>query len=230
MSNINILVADDEPRIRKLLFDFLRKEGYQMIEAADGEEAIEKFTSNRVHLVILDVMMPKMDGWETLSQIRKLSNVPVIMLTAKTEEHYQLNSFRLGVDDYVPKPFSPGVLMARVAALLRRSGVLNNSKKVYGKLVIDDAARKVTLDGVTVELTPKEYDMLNFLTSNAGIALSREQILNSVWNFDYFGDLRTVDTHVKQLRSKLGEFGDMICTVRGIGYRFESETDENDAD
>lgn len=230
MSNINILVADDEPRIRKLLFDFLRKEGYQMIEAADGEEAIEKFTSNRVHLVILDVMMPKMDGWETLSQIRKLSNVPVIMLTAKTEEHYQLNSFRLGVDDYVPKPFSPGVLMARVAALLRRSGVLNNSRKVYGKLVIDDAARKVTLDGVTVELTPKEYDMLNFLTSNAGIALSREQILNSVWNFDYFGDLRTVDTHVKQLRSKLGEFGDMICTVRGIGYRFESETDENDAD
>lgn len=226
MSNINILIADDEVRIRKLLSDFLRKEGYLVIEAADGEEALEKFTVNKVHLVILDVMMPKMDGWETLSQIRKLSTVPVIMLTAKTEEHYQLNSFRLGVDDYVPKPFSPGVLMARVAALLRRSGVLNNSKKVYGQLVIDDAARKVTLDGNNVDLTPKEYDMLNFLTSNAGIALSREQILNSVWNFDYFGDLRTVDTHVKQLRSKLGDFGEMICTVRGIGYRFESEKNE----
>ena len=222
MSNINVMIADDEVRIRKLLSDFLHKEGYNVIEAGDGEEAIEKFTSNKIHLIILDVMMPRMDGWETLSQIRELSSVPVIMLTAKTEEHHQLNSFRLGVDDYVPKPFSPGVLMARVAALLRRSGMLNNSKKVYGKLVIDDAARKVTLNGTTVELTPKEYDMLSFLTSNAGIALSREQILNSVWNFDYFGDLRTVDTHVKQLRSKLGDYGDLICTVRGIGYRFEN--------
>ena len=147
------------------------------------------------------------------------------MLTAKTEEYYQLNSFRLGVDDYVPKPFSPGVLMARVTALLRRSGAINNSKKVFGALVIDDAARKVTLNGEAIDLTPKEYDMLNFLTSNSGIALSREQILNSVWSFDYFGDLRTVDTHIKQLRSKLGVYAEKICTVRGIGYRFEVEKD-----
>lgn len=223
MSNVNILIADDEIRIRKLLSDFLRKEGYIVLEANDGEEALEHFTSNKVHLVILDVMMPKMDGWETLTQIRKLSSVPVIMLTAKTEEYYQLNSFRLGVDDYVQKPFSPGVLMARVSALLRRSGVLNTSKKVFGDLVIDDAARKVTLEGEAVDLTPKEFDMLNFLASNTGIALSREQILNSVWNFDYFGDLRTVDTHIKQLRSKLGKYADNICTVRGIGYRFEVE-------
>lgn len=225
MSNINILVADDEVRIRKLLSDFIRKEGYIVLEANDGEEALDIFTANKVHLIVLDVMMPKMDGWETLTQIRKLSSVPVIMLTAKTEEYYQLNSFRLGVDDYVPKPFSPGVLMARISALLRRSGVLNNTKKSFGDLVIDDAARKVMLGGEKVDLTPKEFDMLNFLASNAGIALSREQILNSVWNFDYFGDLRTVDTHIKQLRSKLGEYADNICTVRGIGYRFEVEKD-----
>jgi len=221
MSNINILIADDEVRIRKLLADFLRKDGYMVVEANDGEEALEKFSSNKIHLIVLDVMMPKMDGWEALTQIRKISSVPVIMLTAKTEEYYQLNSFRLGVDDYVPKPFSPGVLMARVTALLRRSGAINNSKKVFGSLVIDDAARKVTLESETIELTPKEYDMLNFLASNSGIALSREQILNSVWSFDYFGDLRTVDTHIKQLRSKLGKYADNICTVRGIGYRFE---------
>jgi len=225
MSNINILIADDEVRIRKLLADFLRKDGYMVVEANDGEEALEKFSSNKIHLIILDVMMPKMDGWEALTQIRKISSVPVIMLTAKTEEYYQLNSFRLGVDDYVPKPFSPGVLMARVTALLRRSGAINNSKKVFGELVIDDAARKVTLNGETIDLTPKEYDMLNFLASNSGIALSREQILNSVWSFDYFGDLRTVDTHIKQLRSKLGAYADKICTVRGIGYRFEVEKD-----
>ncbi|HOP11893.1 MAG TPA: response regulator transcription factor [Oscillospiraceae bacterium] len=225
MSNINILIADDEVRIRKLLADFLRKDGYMVVEANDGEEALEKFSSNKIHLIILDVMMPKMDGWEALTQIRKISSVPVIMLTAKTEEYYQLNSFRLGVDDYVPKPFSPGVLMARVTALLRRSGAINNSKKVFGLLVIDDAARKVTLEGEAIDLTPKEYDMLNFLASNSGIALSREQILNSVWSFDYFGDLRTVDTHIKQLRSKLGSYADKICTVRGIGYRFEVEKD-----
>lgn len=225
MSNINILIADDEVRIRKLLADFLRKDGYMVVEANDGEEALEKFSSNKIHLIILDVMMPKMDGWEALTQIRKISSVPVIMLTAKTEEYYQLNSFRLGVDDYVPKPFSPGVLMARVTALLRRSGAINNSKKVFGALVIDDAARKVTLNGEAIDLTPKEYDMLNFLASNSGIALSREQILNSVWSFDYFGDLRTVDTHIKQLRSKLGDFADKICTVRGIGYRFEVDKD-----
>ncbi len=225
MSNINILIADDEVRIRKLLADFLRKDGYMVVEANDGEEALEKFSSNKIHLIVLDVMMPKMDGWEALTQIRKISSVPVIMLTAKTEEYYQLNSFRLGVDDYVPKPFSPGVLMARVTALLRRSGAINNSKKVFGALVIDDAARKVTLNGEAIDLTPKEYDMLNFLTSNSGIALSREQILNSVWSFDYFGDLRTVDTHIKQLRSKLGVYAEKICTVRGIGYRFEVEKD-----
>lgn len=220
---INILVADDEIRIRKLLADFLRKEGYTVLQAADGAEAVEVFTKNKVHLVILDVMMPKMDGWEALTQIRKISDVPVIMLTAKTEEYYQLNSFRLGVDDYVPKPFSPGVLMARVNALLRRSGAVNNAVKTFGGLTIDDAARKVTLDGRTLELTPKEYDLLSFFTSNAGIALSREQILNSVWSFDYYGDLRTVDTHVKQLRAKLGDYGVRIATVRGIGYRFEVE-------
>lgn len=221
MGKINILVADDEIRIRKLLSDFLKKEGYSVIEAENGEEALEKFASNKIHLVILDVMMPKMDGWETLTQIRKLSTLPVIMLTAKGEEYYQLNSFRLGVDDYVQKPFSPGVLMARISALLRRSGNIKGAEKHYGELVIDDAARKVTLQGAMLELTPKEYELLSFLTSNSGIALSREQILNSVWSYDYFGDLRTVDTHVKQLRSKLGSYCDSIYTVRGIGYRFE---------
>ena len=223
-----IYSVEDDQGIRDLVLYALRQSGYEAEGFAEGQ-AFQQALAERVpDLVLMDQMLPGVDGDTLLLQMRadpRTAHVPVIMLTAKTEEYYQLNSFRLGVDDYVPKPFSPGVLMARVSALLRRSGVLSNTKKNFGDLVIDDAARKVTLHGEKVDLTPKEYDMLNFLASNSGIALSREQILNSVWSFDYFGDLRTVDTHIKQLRSKLGDYADKICTVRGIGYRFEVEKD-----
>jgi two-component system, OmpR family, response regulator ResD len=226
MNEINILIADDEERIRKILSDFLNNQGYSIIEATDGSEAINKFSeySSKIQLVILDVLMPKADGWQVLTEIRKLSEVPVMMLTAKGEEADQLIGFRLGADDYVHKPFSPSILVARVQSLLKRSGAIKAEKKTLGSILIDEMSHKVYVDDNLIELTPKEYDLLMYFAENNNMALSRERILNSVWNYDYFGDLRTVDTHVKQLRAKLKDKGDYIQTVRGIGYRFEVKT------
>lgn len=223
MSNaLRILVADDEDRIRKLVGDFLSRSGYEIIEAADGGEALRLATSVPTpDLVILDVMMPVLDGWSVLSEIRRQNNVPVILLTAKSTENDQLGGFRLGADDYITKPFSPSLLVARVEALLKRGGKVTDSKKVCGDISIDEAAHVAYVRDQPLELTPKEYNLLLYFIENRGVALSREKILNGVWNYDYFGDLRTVDTHVKQLRSKLGESGDMIVTVRGVGYRLE---------
>ena len=220
-NKIRILVADDEDRIRKLVSDFLVREGYEIIEAADGIQTLKAAQECTPDLVILDVMMPEMDGWQVLSELRKTSDIPVILLTAKCTESDQLGGFRLGADDYVTKPFSPTLLVARVQALLRRRGKLSDKGLQCGSIYIDEPAHVVYLNGESIELTPKEYDLLVFFMQNKGVALSRERMLNGVWNYDYFGDLRTVDTHVKQLRSKLGEAGDMIVTVRGIGYRFE---------
>lgn len=222
MNKIRILVADDEDRIRKLVCDFLVREGYETIEAEDGLAAYEIASSaNAPDLVILDVMMPGMDGWQVLSKLRENSDIPVVLLTAKSTESDQLGGFRLGADDYITKPFSPTLLVARVQALLRRRGKLSEKRLQCGDVYIDEMAHVVYLSGNPIELTPKEYDLLLYFMENRGVALSREKILNGVWNYDYFGDLRTVDTHVKQLRSKLGESGEMIVTVRGIGYRFE---------
>ncbi|MBQ9903091.1 MAG: response regulator transcription factor [Clostridia bacterium] len=219
---IRILVADDEDRIRKLVGDFLSRKGYQIIEAADGGEALNICNQEPVpDLVILDVMMPVLDGWTVLSQIRNRSNVPVILLTAKSTESDQLGGFRLGADDYITKPFSPSLLVARVEALLRRGGKIAESRRVCGDVSVDDMAHVAYVGNQAIDLTPKEYNLLLYFLENKGIALSREKILNGVWNYDYFGDLRTVDTHVKQLRSKLGESGNMIVTVRGVGYRLE---------
>lgn len=222
MSNsLRILVADDEDRIRKLVGDFLTRAGYDVIEAADGGEAVKKAMDTPApDLVILDVMMPVMDGWAVLSEIRAKSSIPVILLTAKGTENDQLSGFRLGADDYITKPFSPSLLVARVEALLKRGGKVN-SKRTCGDITIDEAAHVAYVGGTPLELTPKEYNLLLYFIENKGIALSREKILNGVWNYDYFGDLRTVDTHVKQLRSKLGETGNRIVTVRGVGYRLE---------
>lgn len=222
MNKIRILVADDEDRIRRLVADFLSREGYEIIEAEEGISALQKSLEvPSPDLLILDVMMPGMDGWEVLSEIRKTSDLPVILLTAKSTESDQLGGFRLGADDYITKPFSPTLLVARVQALLRRRGRLAEKGLSCGNIYVDELAHVVYLNGESIELTPKEYDLLVFFMQNKGVALSRERMLNGVWNYDYFGDLRTVDTHVKQLRSKLGEAGDMIVTVRGIGYRFE---------
>lgn len=220
-NKIRILVADDEDRIRKLVSDFLVREGYEILEAADGLQTLKIAEECTPDLIILDVMMPELDGWQVLSQIRKTSDIPVILLTAKSTESDQLGGFRLGADDYVTKPFSPTLLVARVQALLRRRGKLSDKGLQCGTIYVDEPAHVVYLNGESIELTPKEYDLLVFFMQNKGVALSRERMLNGVWNYDYFGDLRTVDTHVKQLRSKLGEAGDMIVTVRGIGYRFE---------
>ncbi len=223
MSNaLRILVADDEDRIRKLVGDFLSRSGYEIIEAADGGEALRLATATPTpDLVILDVMMPVLDGWSVLSEIRRQNNVPVILLTAKSTENDQLGGFRLGADDYITKPFSPSLLVARVEALLKRGGKVSDSKRVCGDISIDEAAHVAYVKEQPLELTPKEYNLLLYFIENRGVALSREKILNGVWNYDYFGDLRTVDTHVKQLRSKLGESGNMIVTVRGVGYRLE---------
>lgn len=222
MNKLRILVADDEDRIRRLVADFLIREGFEIIEAADGVETLQKALEQPApDLIILDVMMPGMDGWEVLSEVRKTSDVPVILLTAKSTESDQLGGFRLGADDYITKPFSPSLLVARVQALLRRRGRLAEKGLSCGEIYVDELAHVVYLSGESIELTPKEYDLLVFFMQNKGVALSRERMLNGVWNYDYFGDLRTVDTHVKQLRSKLGAAGEMIVTVRGIGYRFE---------
>ena len=219
---MRILVADDEDRIRKLVGDFLSRSGYEIIEAEDGGEALRLATADPVpDLIILDVMMPVLDGWTVLSEIRRQNNVPVILLTAKGTETDQLGGFRLGADDYITKPFSPSLLVARVEALLKRGSRVNENEPICGDISIDEVAHVAYVKGKPLELTPKQYNLLLYFIENRGVALSREKILNGVWNYDYFGDLRTVDTHVKQLRSKLGEAGNMIVTVRGVGYRLE---------
>lgn len=217
-----ILVADDEDRIRKLVGDFLSRSGYEIIEAEDGGEALRLATAEPApDLIILDVMMPVLDGWTVLSEIRRQNNVPVILLTAKGTENDQLGGFKLGADDYITKPFSPSLLVARVEALLKRGNRVNENEPICGDISIDEVAHVAYVKGKPLELTPKEYNLLLYFIENRGVALSREKILNGVWNYDYFGDLRTVDTHVKQLRSKLGDAGNMIVTVRGVGYRLE---------
>ena len=223
MNELKILVVDDESRMRKLVKDFLTRAGYQVLEAQDGEEAVDTFYSTKgINLLVLDVMMPKMDGWEVVKEIRKVSKVPIIMLTARSEERDELQGFELGVDEYISKPFSPKILVARVNAILRRTlGAVGNDSLEAGGITIDKSAHIVKIDGTPVELSYKEFELLTYFLENQGIALSREKILNNVWNYDYFGDARTIDTHVKKLRSKLGEKGNYIKTIWGMGYKFE---------
>lgn len=223
MNLINILVADDEERMRRLVCDFLKKQGYNVIEAENGKQALDYFIEmeQSISLVILDVMMPIMDGWEVLQAIRKFSKIPVIMLTAKSSESDELLGFGFGADEYITKPFSPMILIARVQAVLKRYNVVLNEKKEFAGLEIDETAHSVYSDGEEIELTPKEFELLVYLCNNVGIALSRDKILNSVWDYEYFGDARTVDTHIKKLRLKLGSKGDYIQTIRGLGYKFE---------
>ena len=225
MQDIKIMVVDDESRMRKLVRDFLTREGYKVIEAGDGEEAVDLFYANRdVALIILDVMMPKMDGWQTCREIRAESKVPIIMLTAKGDEQDELRGFELGVDEYISKPFSPKILVARVEAILRRSGKAEAEEMLSaGGIEINKTAHEVSVDGKKRDLSFKEFELLSYFLENQGIALSREKILNHVWNYDYFGDARTIDTHVKKLRSKLGDKGDLIHTIWGMGYKFEAE-------
>ena len=220
MEHIKILVVDDESRMRKLVRDFLERAGFQVLEAGDGMDALDVFYDNQdIGLIILDVMMPKMDGWEVCREIRKESKVPIIMLTARGEERDELNGFELGVDEYISKPFSPKILVARVNALLRRtSGLAMDQTVSAGGIEIDKAAHIVKIDGNPVDLSFKEFELLTYFMENQGIALSREKILNNVWNYDYFGDARTIDTHVKKLRNKLGDKGEYIRTIRGMGY------------
>jgi DNA-binding response OmpR family regulator len=225
MEDSKILVVDDESRMRKLVRDYLTKSGYGVAEAADGEEAIDVFMKTRdIALVILDVMMPKLDGYAVAEEIRKLSQVPIIMLTAKSSEADELKGFELGIDEYITKPFSPKILVARVEAVLRRSGA-NDGDEVLAVagIELNVSAHRVLVDGKEVELSYKEFELLNYFMLNQGVALSREKILNNVWNYDYFGDARTIDTHVKKLRNKLGGRGDYIKTIWGMGYKFEAE-------
>ena len=223
MESLKILVVDDESRMRKLVKDFLTKKGFTVIEAGDGEEAVDKFFEVKdIALIILDVMMPKMDGWQVCREIRQYSKVPIIMLTAKSDEKDELQGFDLGVDEYITKPFSPKILVARVEAILRRSNVLAADDTMEaGGIELNKAAHEVLIDGQSVELSYKEFELLAYFMSNQGVALSRERILNNVWNYDYFGDARTIDTHVKKLRSKLGAKGEYIKTIWGMGYKFE---------
>lgn len=223
MEQIKILVVDDESRMRKLVRDFLDREGYEVLEAGNGMEAMDIFYENKdLSLLILDVMMPKMDGWEVCREIRKESKVPIIMLTARGEERDELNGFELGVDEYISKPFSPKILVARVNALLRRTSGLSMDEILRaGGIEIDKAAHIVKIDDQVIDLSFKEFELLTYFVENQGIALSREKILNNVWNYDYFGDARTIDTHVKKLRSKLGDKGEYIRTIWGMGYKFE---------
>ena len=225
MDALKILVVDDESRMRKLVKDFLTKKNFQVLEAGNGEEAMDIFYEEKdIALIILDVMMPKMDGWEVCREIRKNSKVPIIMLTARSDERDELLGFDLGVDEYISKPFSPKILVARVEAILRRTGQSNPEDVLSaGGIVIDKAAHLATVDGNPMELSFKEFELLTYFLENEGIALSREKILNSVWNYDYFGDARTIDTHVKKLRSKMGDKGEYIKTVWGMGYKFEVE-------
>lgn len=223
MDRLKILVVDDESRMRKLVKDFLEREGFRVLEAGDGMEAMDIFYENNdISLIILDVMMPKMDGWQVCREVRQSSKVPIIMLTARSEERDELQGFDLGVDEYISKPFSPKILVARVQAILRRTNALFAEEQLSaGGIVIDKAAHMVTIDGKQVDLSYKEFELLAYFIENQGLALSREKILNSVWNYDYFGDARTIDTHVKKLRSKMGEKGDYIKTIWGMGYKFE---------
>ena len=224
MDRLKVLVVDDEERMRKLISDFLKIKGYETVEAGDGEEAIDVFFADKeIALIILDVMMPKIDGWEVLKTVREHSKVPVIMLTARTEETDELKGFEYGADEYISKPFSPKILVARVEAILRRSGVNQDEVVRVGGIEVDKSAHSVKIDGKEIELSFKEYELLLYFIENKGIALSREKILNNVWNYDYFGDARTIDTHVKKLRAKMGTKGDYIKTVWGMGYKFEVE-------
>lgn len=223
MEQLKILVVDDEARMRKLVRDFLVRSGYEVIEAEDGSQALDIFFEQKnIALVILDVMMPKMDGFAVCREIREYSQVPVIMLTARGEERDELQGFQLGVDEYISKPFSPKILVARVEAILRRVRQLGTEENLEaGGIVINKTAHSVTIDGEPVELSYKEFELLSYFLENKGIALSREKILNNVWDYDYFGDARTIDTHVKKLRSKMGAKGDLIKTIWGMGYKFE---------
>ena len=223
MNDITILVVDDESRMRKLIKDFLVKKEYKILEAVDGEEALKVFeeNSNKINLILLDVMMPKLDGWSVLRQIRQISNVPIIMLTARGEEQDELFGFELGVDEYISKPFSPKILVARVEALLKRTTKQVNNIYEIGGIQIDTDGRTVKVDSKLIELSLREYELLKYLIDNKGIALSRDKILNNVWNNDYYGDSRTIDSHIKKIRHKLGKKGKYIETIRGVGYKFE---------
>lgn len=222
MERLKILVVDDEQRMRKLVKDFLVKKNYEVIEAENGEDAVDLFYAQKdIALIILDVMMPKMNGWEVCKEIRQFSQVPIIMLTAKSDEKDELTGFDLGVDEYISKPFSPKILVARVEAILRRTSVLEDDVISNGGITINQAAHEVLIDGSRIDLSFKEFELLTYFMTNQGVALSRERILNNVWNYDYFGDARTIDTHVKKLRSKLGDKGEYIKTIWGMGYKFE---------
>ncbi|CDC06446.1 MAG TPA: response regulator transcription factor [Clostridiaceae bacterium] len=223
MVNNCILVVDDEIRMRKLIKDFLVAKGYSILEAEDGEKALEVFeeNKNKINLVLLDVMMPKLDGWSVLRQIRQESKVPIIMLTARGEEQDELFGFELGVDEYISKPFSPKILVARVEAILKRTAPDSKEVKDYGGVEIDKEGRTVKVDGKLIELSLREYELLTYLVENKDIALSRDKILNNVWNYDYYGDSRTIDSHIKKIRHKLGKKGKYIKTIRGVGYKFE---------
>ena len=225
MDKIKILVVDDESRMRKLVKDFLEREGFEVLEAGDGMEAMEIFYEEKESsLIILDVMMPKMDGWQVCREVRQSSKVPIIMLTARSEERDELQGFDLGIDEYISKPFSPKILVARVEAVLRRThGIDASSVMDAGGIEIDKSAHMVKIDGKEIDLSFKEFELLTYFVENQGIALSREKILNNVWNYDYFGDARTIDTHVKKLRNKLGDKGNYIKTIWGMGYKFEVE-------
>lgn len=223
MDKLKVLVVDDESRMRKLVHDFLVKSNFEVLEAQDGEEAVDLFFADKdIALIVLDVMMPKMDGWQVCREIRAHSKVPIIMLTAKSDERDELQGFQLGVDEYISKPFSPKILVARIEAILRRTNRLTTEESIdCGGIVINKTAHQVLIDGKPIDLSYKEFELLTYFIENRGIALSREKILNNVWNYDYFGDARTIDTHVKKLRNKLGEKGDMIKTIWGMGYKLE---------
>jgi len=222
MNDLKILVVDDESRMRKLVKDFLNRAGYQVLEAGDGEEAVDVFFSTKgIDLLVLDVMMPRMDGWEVVREIRKVSEVPIIMLTAKDQENDELQGFDLGVDEYISKPFSPKILVARIEAILRRTRQQDGEVLKAGGIVLDEAAHMVTIDDKSIDLSFKEFELLSYFMKNEGRALTRENILNQVWNYDYFGDARTIDTHVKKLRNKMGSKGAYIRTIWGMGYKFE---------
>ena len=223
MEGVTILVVDDEFRMRKLVKDFLQKEDFTVLEAGDGEEAIKTFDENKekINLILLDVMMPKLDGWSVLRQIRQESKVPVIMLTARGEEQDELFGFELGVDEYISKPFTPKILVARIKPILNRTEDKQKENKNYGGIEINTEGRTVTVDGKLVELSLREYELLKYLLDNENVALSRDKILNNVWNYDYYGDSRTIDSHIKKIRHKLGKKGKYIKTIRGVGYKFE---------
>ena len=227
MDKLKILVVDDESRMRKLVHDFLVKSNFEVLEAQDGEEAVDLFFADKdIALIVLDVMMPKMDGWQVCREIRAHSKVPIIMLTAKSDERDELQGFQLGVDEYISKPFSPKILVARIEAILRRTNRMTVEESIdCGGIVINKTAHQVLIDGKPIDLSYKEFELLTYFIENRGIALSREKILNNVWNYDYFGDARTIDTHVKKLRNKLGEKGDMIKTIWGMGYKLSEDSE-----